>query len=38
MEKLKAIIYKCLPYAWGACAVLLVLTFLFCIGSLIFGY
>ena len=38
MEKLKKIIYKALPYCWGACGVIFVLVVLWCIGSLIFGY
>ena len=38
LEKLKKIIYKALPYAWGICGVIFVFVVLFCIGSLIFGY
>ena len=35
-EKVKKIIYKALPYIWGACAVGLVGVFLLCLWSLIF--
>ena len=38
MNKLKTIIYKCLPYAAGAFAVAFVSTIIFIILALIFGW
>lgn len=38
MEKLKRIIYKCLPYAWGICGVIFVATVIWCVLALIFGW